>query len=55
MFQYPEAYIQLGKIQGNSCQKYQAVKSSKRTLWKKQRLPPGKYIAYVKINYNVDF
>lgn len=34
-FQYPEALIEIGKLNGNSCQKYQGLRSARRTLIKK--------------------
>lgn len=55
MFQYPEAIIQIGKINGNQCQKFQGIRSAKRTSVQKQRLTPGRYVVFVRIAYHKDF
>ncbi len=55
LYQYPEARIDLGKLNGNSCQKLESLISMKRTLFKGYELGPGTYVAYVKINFNRQF
>jgi len=55
MFQYPEALIEVGRLQGNSIQKYQGLRSAKRTLVQKHKLSPGKYIVFVRISYHKDW
>ena len=35
--------------------KFQGLRSARRTLFKKETLTPGRYVAYVKISYDRDF
>lgn len=55
IFRYPDAIFEIGRVEGNSVKKYQGLRSARRTLFKKETLSPGTYIAFVKIQYDPDF
>lgn len=48
-FRYPEAHIELGRLDGGSCERYQGLRSARRTLFKKQNLQPGTYVIWARI------
>lgn len=54
-YNYPEARLDLAKVNGNSCQKLESCISSRRTLFKGYQLTPGIYVAFVKIAYDRKF
>ena len=55
VFRYPEAHIELGKLDGEQCHRVQGLKSKRRTLFKKVECTEGVYIAWVRIAYNNQF
>ena len=54
-FHYPEAHLEIGRIEGGSCHRLQGFRSGRRTLFKKENLQPGTYVVMAKIDYNPQF
>lgn len=54
-FQYPDALIEIGRLNGGSIQKSQGLRSRRRTLFKKEVLQPGTYIVRAQISYDKKF
>ena len=52
MFRYPEAHIELGRVEGDQCQRIQGLRSRRRTLFKQVDINAGTYVVWAKIAYD---
>ena len=54
-YRYPNATLDIGKINNGQCQRLQSVSSARRTLFKGYDLEAGEYIVKVKIDFDNRF